>query len=175
MKSSQAHAKAPTARQVGVARGKASRRATPVDLKQEPIQPRRRRHKSQPFQNATSGTQNTYLASFRKMAGFYDSTSEPGSPSEPARFLLQPQKTNETVRSVRFARTNGDPRNPGMASFRKTAGLSESAPEPGGPSEPARLLLQPQKTSETVKICKIRAYRRRSPEPRNGFVPQNDV
>ena len=170
MKSSQPNAKAPTARQNRVAKGKASPRATPVDLRQKPIQPRTWRRKSQPLQNATPGTQNACLASFRKTAGFTESASELGDRSEPAPFLLQPQKSSETVRSVRSgdsAAPTATPKNPETASFRKTASSYESAPEPVGPSEPARLLLQPQKTSKTVRSVRSG---RANDHPRNLAV-----
>jgi hypothetical protein len=119
MESSQPHANAPTARQHGVSRGKASRRATPADLKQEPTHLRTRRRKSQLFEVATPGTQNTYLASFRKTAGFSESASEPGGLVPTRSPRLTASNIRNRVRTVRFGSANGDPRNPHMASFRK--------------------------------------------------------
>lgn len=154
MKSSQPHANAPTERQNAVPMGKASRRATSVELSLNPIQSRTWLHRSQSFQNVTPGTQNTYLASFRKMAGLSESAPDPGGPSEPARFLLQAQKSEVTVRSIISARTSSDPQTPGDGFVPQNGGVCRTPHRPSTKPEPARLV--PYSQAKTPKKTRER-------------------
>lgn len=116
--------------------GKASRRATPVDLSQKPAQPQTWRHKCQPFRDPHTRNSKYLLASFRKTTGFPESGPQLGGRFRAHPPRLTTAKIRKPVRSVRFA-CQQPPRDPGMASFRKKA---PAAP----PRVRLRRIFQPQ-------------------------------
>ena len=152
MKSSQAHANPPTTRQNRVARCKASRRATPVDLKQKPIQPRTRRHKPPSFESTTPGTQNAFLASFRKTrlnpAGW---PPLPCAPTE-AYGLKNPQ----TCKICKIRACPLPSPKPRLGFVPQNEGHPANPHQDLTPtSAPARSLLQPQETGKTVRSVRL--------------------
>ena len=175
MKSGQVQAKAPTARQNAIAMGEASRRATPVDLSQNPIQPQTRRHKSQSFREHYARNPKCLLGFVPQNGGSLRIGTGAWRSLRTRPFSLTASKNQRDCKICkiwRSARINSHPPEPQNGFVPQNAALSESAPKLGGRfhAQPSRLT-----TAKTGKrVRSVRSRQRPSPEHRHGFVPQND-
>ncbi len=136
MKSGQGQAKAPTARQNAIAMGEASRRATPVDLSQNPIQPQTRRHKSRSFLEPHARNSKCLLGFVPQNGGSLRICIGAWRPLRTRPFPLTASKNQRDCKICkickiwRSARINSHPRNLRMASFRKTTGSPQNHASP---------------------------------------------